>query len=43
LTKKHIVVGDRDPLCALQFRHTMVSTPSELRSQPGAAHVPASP
>jgi hypothetical protein len=35
LAKKHIVVGDRDPLCALPFRHTAVSTLSGRRWQPG--------
>ena len=36
LAKQHVVVGDRDPLCALPFRHTAVSTPSERRWQPAA-------
>ncbi len=37
LAKKHIVIGDRDPLCVLAFRHTAVSTPSERRSQPAGS------
>ena len=37
LAKQHVVVGDRDPLCVLPFRHTAVSTPSERRSATGGA------
>ena len=40
--KQHVVVGDRDPLCALPSGIQVVSTPSERRSQP-AGVLPASP
>src|SRR5205807_8884164 len=34
LAKKHIVVGDRDPLCALPFRHTRcLRRPSGVRNR----------